>query len=418
MLNEILLARVKPSDKALYNIWARKISGGSTETTITGSLPLTFQAKGGALTDYTVYGTAEGTGVQTENVFNPNAQDPSNGFLEEYRLSGNTGNVTAYEGCNVSEYIPVSPETEYSCNYVRGYYSSDGIGFYDSSKTFLSGFAAGTAVAKRTFTTPADCAYIRVTYRKINIAQVIVTLSVDYPDEGFIPYGYEIPLTVTSGQNADTYPLYIGDTELGAEEYVDYGEQKVYKRTENDFPYAEAGVYGFSEGTATVTSDGAGRFVLQGKIPYGAESEKILLKSDYVVPLSVSSGGTYTFYIGNSKRDLVRVVFYDATGNEIIAYQGNTAWRKANNYTFTGTVHSVAFRNTQSSEQSITTTENVYSPMFSEIGDLGTYIPYLQPTDPPLPFPPITAYQGKNTLSSTETVGSVSLTGKIKEVTP
>lgn len=41
---------------------------------------------------------------------------------------------------------------------------------------------------------------------------------------------------------------------------------------------------------------------------------------------------------------------------------------------------------------------------------------YLQPTDPPVPFPAISTYQGENTLSSTETVGEVSVTGKIKEI--
>lgn len=50
MLKEILTARTRPSDKALYNIWARKLSSGWTETTITGSLPLTFRAKGDTLT--------------------------------------------------------------------------------------------------------------------------------------------------------------------------------------------------------------------------------------------------------------------------------------------------------------------------------------------------------------------------------
>lgn len=41
---------------------------------------------------------------------------------------------------------------------------------------------------------------------------------------------------------------------------------------------------------------------------------------------------------------------------------------------------------------------------------------YLVPTDPPVSFPAITAYKGENTLSSTETVGEVSVTGKIKEI--
>ena len=44
------------------------------------------------------------------------------------------------------------------------------------------------------------------------------------------------------------------------------------------------------------------------------------------------------------------------------------------------------------------------------------YIPYLQPTNPPAPLPSITAYKGENTLSSTESVGDVTVTGRISEI--
>lgn len=40
---------------------------------------------------------------------------------------------------------------------------------------------------------------------------------------------------------------------------------------------------------------------------------------------------------------------------------------------------------------------------------------FLKPIDPPVPLPAISTYQGENTLSSTETVGEVSITGRIKE---
>lgn len=46
---------------------------------------------------------------------------------------------------------------------------------------------------------------------------------------GTEPAGYKIPLTVTSGEQSDTYPLYIGDAKLYEDEYVDYQEQKIYR---------------------------------------------------------------------------------------------------------------------------------------------------------------------------------------------
>lgn len=41
---------------------------------------------------------------------------------------------------------------------------------------------------------------------------------------------------------------------------------------------------------------------------------------------------------------------------------------------------------------------------------------YLVPTDPPVPLPAINTYKGENTLSSTETLGEVTVKGRIKEV--
>ena len=41
--------------------------------------------------------------------------------------------------------------------------------------------------------------------------------------------GYKLPLKVTSNGTTTDYPVYIGDSQLMAEEYVDYAEQKIYK---------------------------------------------------------------------------------------------------------------------------------------------------------------------------------------------
>lgn len=41
---------------------------------------------------------------------------------------------------------------------------------------------------------------------------------------------------------------------------------------------------------------------------------------------------------------------------------------------------------------------------------------YLVPTDPPVPLPELSTYEGENTLSCSEGLGEVSITGYIKEV--
>lgn len=97
---------------AFAELWGKSIADSWDIITITGTLPLTFEAKGEALKNYRLYGTSEGAGAETE--------------------SGE-------------------------------------------------------------------------------------------------PEGYQIPLTNTSGEQSDTYPLYIGDAKLYEDEYVDYQEQKIYR---------------------------------------------------------------------------------------------------------------------------------------------------------------------------------------------
>lgn len=44
-----------------------------------------------------------------------------------------------------------------------------------------------------------------------------------------IGYGYKIDMSVSDGTTSTTTPIYIGDTPLEKDEYVDYAEQKIYR---------------------------------------------------------------------------------------------------------------------------------------------------------------------------------------------
>lgn len=44
-----------------------------------------------------------------------------------------------------------------------------------------------------------------------------------------IPYGYEVDMSVSDGTTSTTTPIYIGDTALQKDGYVDYQAQKVYR---------------------------------------------------------------------------------------------------------------------------------------------------------------------------------------------
>lgn len=75
----------------------------------------------------------------------------------------------------------------------------------------------------------------------------------------FIPYGYKIPVTTTNGTDTVTTPVYIGDTQLMADEYVSFSEQKIYRKvngvltpTDPPVPFPELPTF---TGTNTLTID-------------------------------------------------------------------------------------------------------------------------------------------------------------------
>lgn len=53
-------------------------------------------------------------------------------------------------------------------------------------------------------------------------------------DDSGTEYGYEIDISTSDGTNTTTTPIYIGDEPLGKDEYVDFLEQKIYRKSQND----------------------------------------------------------------------------------------------------------------------------------------------------------------------------------------
>ncbi len=95
------------------------------------------------------------------NIFNIDGTDTSNGYVSGKYLYTD-GSLQSFGAARVSEYIIVSPETDYyysgiPTNYVGGYC----ICWYDSSKGFLSSVSANKGVK----TSPQSAAYCRLSYR-------------------------------------------------------------------------------------------------------------------------------------------------------------------------------------------------------------------------------------------------------------
>lgn len=49
------------------------------------------------------------------------------------------------------------------------------------------------------------------------------------PTESGEPAGYKIPISSTDGTSTSNYDLFLGDTKLYEDEYVDFVEQKIYR---------------------------------------------------------------------------------------------------------------------------------------------------------------------------------------------
>lgn len=126
----------------------------------------------------------------SNNLFNLNGTDTSNGFLPGQYINTNDTPVTPSETgmpSNTSEYIPISPNTDY---YISGMptdgYNSPSVCWYDANKTRI----AGQRYQNRgyvSFTAPSNAAYMRISYPIAYASQVMANVgSSALPYE---PYG-------------------------------------------------------------------------------------------------------------------------------------------------------------------------------------------------------------------------------------
>ena len=356
-------------------------------TTLTGTLPFSFNSRvAGGLKNYRVFGTAAGAGIETINLLDVNAKDTSNGYVSNAYLTYQ-GAETASDNYDISEYIPILAETDYSI--IARLVNSPAVCFYDDSKQFIYG-ERYLNQRPRIFTTPENAAYLRMTITRLSGNADMLLLGNYSTRPEFEAYGYKIPLVNTSGQNADSYPLFIGNAKLGEEEYADFGEQKVYKRTENLLNDALA--------TNRVP-------IISGGVEQYAVSVGF---SGVFIPVQPST--RYTGWnLSSSTSTNNRYVFFCDANKKIIGHQQYSVISnpKAINTTSDTLYICVPVKNTQLGSSAMVT-KGTTEPE--------TFLPFYKPTDPPVPLPAISAYKGENTLSSTESVGEVTVKGRISPV--
>lgn len=478
-------------------------------TEVTGLLPIVYKSRATvALKNYRLYGTSEGAGVETENLFDYTQRDTDKGFVRGAMIASD-GAYRQVSNWGVSEYIGIDENIAYVWRWTdvtRPTQTTASVGFYDSTKTFISGIAYdGRGVIS--FTTPANAKFIRTSFllsEGTTLFNCMLVIGSTAP-ASYIPYGYQLPLTNTSGEtenlwnpdeitmgqtttivynylqlepsteytawttlpynetsdvfirtgrassvtssangfsdghprtvttNAEgwltiatryndarpnpidyvymlvkgstapdhyiphrytaDYNIYIGSTKLGAEEYVDFGEQKMQKRTVNRYNHTlHSADNGYVWGYYLNANGGNARGTVWRITEYISVSEGVYTLAG---ARDVSTASAYIGLYDSTKTLVSTIAISPAGENTEITVPSGVAFVRL------------------SVQNSVTSTQT----MLVEGADVpAEYVPYFVLIDPPVSLPAITAYKGENTLSSTEVLGNVTVKGRIKEV--
>lgn len=369
----------------------------------------------------------------TENLFDKTA-------VTMGKMVRDTGEVNSVNRC-YSDYIEIEEDTRYYATNVVGNQSYYAGVSYDENKNVINNFNVyGSAtIVSNAFRTPVNAKYIRINTAIDDVDTCMITKGSTAPSE-YIPHRY----------TAD-YNLYIGPTKLGAEEYADFQDQKVWKQFEItglSEPLCGIGEYkdtlDLSTGTVSryikkLILTGTENWVAAGtnlyfRLSIGAMNTVLNsydLFCTHFVTASISSAstaiGAAVYNSGTSNAAMLNIRPSDITtttafkqflANEYANGTPVTVWYVLTTPTTetvtvpTGLTGIVEGYMSQSSIP--TQTSPIYPAANGEKQPNDTYfVLTLQPTDPPSSLPAITAYQGENTLSSTETMGEVTVRGRI-----
>ena len=192
--------------------------------------PATLRTAAAGETEYKVHGKTEvidntltGVGEKTDNLFDKTATDPNNGY-ENKRILRIDGSLYYIQGYYVSEYIAVDYTISYYAEWKDSSIRTASICFYDENKTFISGMEYNNRTGAE-ITVPATAAYARLTVHKDDEDLTGLYRNYSTAPTTFIPHGYSIPTTI----NGTTSPIYIGNTQLMKDEYLDSETGKIYK---------------------------------------------------------------------------------------------------------------------------------------------------------------------------------------------
>lgn len=197
------------------------------DTEYTGTLPAILQTVAGFLAGYKIWGNTGGVGNETENLFDAaiaygNMYDSSTGVLV-----GDASTLTFMKNKFDSSMVgvPITISIHADDVPVTRVYIRCTIGGTNIDSKAISNGKTGTMTVTVTPTSVNDD--WRITFGTgsgdLTLSRIMLNLgSTALPYE---PYGYKLPIT----SNDTTTDIYIGDTALGKDEYVDSETGKIYR---------------------------------------------------------------------------------------------------------------------------------------------------------------------------------------------
>lgn len=212
--------------KEIIKVWSGEAHEYVYESSVeyTGSLPITINTDGNALLDYRIYGASGGAGEPTESGEPVGYKLPMTVGKKLYNAKndiqgyyiGNNGAIMKWDSDMnyVSDKIPVSPGKKYTLYYpltVSG--NSLSCAFYDDSDDPLR------IISVQSTTPPYEKIYHLVAPNGATYFRTSIKRN---------PDSEPIALFVEHMDNTPT-PVYIGENQLDAGEYVSYEEQKIYR---------------------------------------------------------------------------------------------------------------------------------------------------------------------------------------------
>jgi hypothetical protein len=206
-------------------LWGRKLSAKLIKT-LTSTLPLTFNTSETKLRDWTISGNDEGVGVRTKNFVDITGYDTKHYNVRWYEDNGQLKASGTYTDTSAHTwprfYAKISAGTytlsgspDYAQSGVRLQVGTctdaQGSNFtvlgYDTGLGYSFTLQAGLWISVRVYTAAS------LYQQGVNLTLPIMVRKADTTPD-FIPFGYEIPLTVSQDETDKSYDIFIGDAPL------------------------------------------------------------------------------------------------------------------------------------------------------------------------------------------------------------